>query len=195
MKYLIFFFLFTFINILLLQTSLAQFIGIGADIPISYSQSSKKPQGGFIQITHTTPSLPNFNVGFFTIGQDFKSSEENAHTLRVSGTMSLIEFFYHIPIPFFSFGLGLGGGNFFTNTEIIQNAKVLQKADQSGYVGAGFMQIGLPLWNTIEVHGSYHRIIAKDYKLIKKEDIKLIGVKSTQDFSGTLLAVGFQIAF
>ena len=196
MKYSIsIFFLYLTSIFILHHSSNAQFIGIGADFPISYSNSDSNPQGGFIQLTHTTPFLPNLNAGFFTIQKKFQSSKEGSHILKVSGTVSLLEFFYHIPIPLFSLGFGLGGGSLLTQTNILQDKTVLQKINASQQITAWFFQVGIPLWNTIELHGSYHNIQANDYQLVTKEEIELIGVKPTQNLSGSLIAAGFQIAF
>ena len=173
----------------------AQFIGLGADIPISYSSSDTSPKGGFVQLTHTTPYLPNFNMGFFTFSKKFTPNTEQGHTLQTSGTFSLLELFYHVPAPFFSLGLGLGGGNLLTRTQVIQAGLTLQKVNTSGQVSAWFVQLGIPFWNAVELHISYHNIQASGYQLMKKKDIELIGMNQSQNLSGQLTAVGFQIAF
>ncbi len=196
MKHLSSTFLINFISILgLSHFAHAQFIGVGADVPLSYSNSDSQPQGVFVQITHTTPFLPNLNMGFFSFEKKFESSQAEGHNLQVDATASLIELFYHVPVPLLSLGFGLGGGSMLTRTEVVQNNSVLQKANTSGQIIAWFVQLGIPFWNTIELHASYHQIQAKDHKLLKTDDIELIGVEDTQDLSGTLIAFGFQIAF
>ena len=174
------------------STANAQFIGINADVAISYSAAPGKVDGFSVGISHPTPFIPNIgysSVSFKdkeTIGSD---NDTSSVLLETATTIKTINLFYNVPFPVVTITVGFGLGGVDTITTIDQVTSNLETS-----VTEAFFHIGLPFWNTVEFHLGYHLMSFSSIDITKS--VTLAGNYTTdKNYSGGMTTIGVQVAF
>ena len=178
----------------------AQFIGINADVAISYSAAPGKADGFSVGISHPTPFIPNIgysSVSFKdkeTIGSD---NDTSSVLLDTATTIKTINLFYNVPFPVVTITVGFGLGGVETKTTIVENVSDKSTSDSKDSVTEGFFHIGLPFWNTVEFHLGYHLMSFTSIDITSnKTGDPFQGTYNTKkNYSGGMTTIGVQVAF
>jgi hypothetical protein len=178
----------------------AQFIGINADVAISYSAAPGKADGFSVGISHPTPFIPNIgysSVSFKdkeTIGSD---NDTSSVLLETATTIKTINLFYNVPFPVVTITVGFGLGGVETKTTIVENVSDKSTSDSKDSVTEGFFHIGLPFWNTVEFHLGYHLMSFTSIDITSnKTGDPFQGTYNTKkNYKGGMTTIGVQVAF
>ena len=178
----------------------AQFIGINADVAISYSAAPGKADGFSVGISHPTPFIPNIgysSVSFKdkeTIGSD---NDTSSVLLETATTIKTINLFYNVPFPVVTITVGFGLGGVETKTTIVENVSDKSTSDSKDSVTEGFFHIGLPFWNTVEFHLGYHLMSFTSIDITSnKTGGAFEGTYNTKkNYKGGMTTIGVQVAF
>jgi hypothetical protein len=178
----------------------AQFIGINADVAISYSAAPGKADGFSVGISHPTPFIPNIgysSVSFKdkeTIGSD---NDTSSVLLDTATTIKTINLFYNVPFPVVTITVGFGLGGVETKTTIVENVSDKSTSDSKDSVTEGFFHIGLPFWNTVEFHLGYHLMSFTSIDITSnKTGDPFQGTYNTKkNYKGGMTTIGVQVAF
>ena len=184
----------------------AQFIGMSADVAISYSATNvtaKSLSGGSIGITHPIPLIPN--IGGSALA--FTDTETSSVTSPSSSKLNLvtkvklqtINFFYHIPFPVVTMAVGAGFGTIKTSANADLDSSTEDLSDK-GNVTEGFIHIGLPFYHMLEFHLGYHVLSTPKLDRLKGSNRDYSShtasnVEQKKSYSGGMTTVGLQIAF
>ena len=184
----------------------AQFIGINADVAISYSAAPGKADGFSVGISHPTPFIPN--IGYSSVS--FKDKEtidsdnntasvKNTVLLETTTTIKTINLFYNVPFPVVTITVGFGLGGVETKTTIVENVSDKGTSDFKDSVSEVFFHIGLPFWNTVEFHLGYHLMSFPSID-ITSEKSDPFAANNTYEidkkkYSGGMTTIGVQVAF
>ena len=182
------------------STANAQFIGINADVAISYSAAPGKADGFSVGISHPTPFIPNIgysSVSFKdkeTIGSD---NDNSSVLLETATTIKTINLFYNVPFPVVTITVGFGLGGVETKTTIVENVSDKSTSDSKDSVTEGFFHIGLPFWNTVEFHLGYHLMSFTSIDITSnKTGDPFQGTYNTKkNYKGGMTTIGVQVAF
>ena len=182
------------------STANAQFIGINADVAISYSAAPGKVDGFSVGISHPTPFIPNIgysSVSFKdkeTIGSD---NDTSSVLLETATTIKTINLFYNVPFPVVTITVGFGLGGVETKTTIVENVSDKSTSDSKDSVTEGFFHIGLPFWNTVEFHLGYHLMSFTSIDITSnKTGDPFQGTYNTKkNYKGGMTTIGVQVAF
>jgi hypothetical protein len=182
------------------STANAQFIGINADVAISYSAAPGKADGFSVGISHPTPFIPNIgysSVSFKdkeTIGSD---NDTSSVLLDTATTIKTINLFYNVPFPVVTITVGFGLGGVETKTTIVENVSDKSTSDSKDSVTEGFFHIGLPFWNTVEFHLGYHLMSFTSIDITSnKTGDPFQGTYNTKkNYKGGMTTIGVQVAF
>ncbi|MBF0279614.1 MAG: hypothetical protein HQM13_17580 [SAR324 cluster bacterium] len=170
----------------------AQFFGFSADGAIAYSATDQEISGGSFGLTHPIPFVPNIGgTGFF-----FERRNQGAEGMTLASKVSVTSgnIFYNIPVPFFTFSFGGGGGIMNTKTDIIQEFGRVETIEVNTPIGEGFIRLGLPFIHFFDFHIGYHFITTGDIKIVKDSKTKIVGVNDRVNLSGGLTTIGILIA-
>ena len=178
----------------------AQFIGINADVAISYSAAPGKADGFSVGISHPAPFIPNIgysSVSFKdkeTIGSD---NDTSSVLLDTATTIKTINLFYNVPFPVVTITVGFGLGGVETKTTIVENVSDKSTSDSKDSVTEGFFHIGLPFWNTVEFHLGYHLLSFTSIDITSnKTGDPFQGTYNTKkNYKGGMTTIGVQVAF
>ena len=182
----------------------AQFIGINADVAISYSAAPGKADGFSVGISHPTPFIPNIgysSVSFIdkeTIDSDNNTaSVKNSVLLETTTTIKTINLFYNVPFPVVTITVGFGLGGVETKTTIVENVSDKGTSDFKDSVSEAFFHIGLPFWNTVEFHLGYHLMAFSSIDITSnKTGGAFEGTYNTKkNYRGGMTTIGVQVAF
>ena len=190
----------------------AQFIGINADVAISYSAAPGRVDGYSVGISHPAPFIPN--IGYSSVSFEDKEtidSDNNTSSvlLVTTTTIETINLFYNIPFPVVTITVGFGyGGDYLkmgveTKTTIVETSDGTKKAQQTSdlepsvSVTEAFFHIGLPFWNTVEFHLGYHLMSFTSIDIASnKSGGAFEGTYNTKkNYSGGMTTIGVQVAF
>ena len=190
------------------QSVKAQFFGISLDTAIGYSAAKKGVIGGSVGITHPIPLVPNLGVSSlkFTEDSDYESTDKSKQiNLNTANSITTINIFYNVPFPVVSMAIGLGYGNFLSQTTMTyadsdDSTKnfVDEIAEQKLPVTEGFIHVGLPFWNIIEFHIGYHLFSVATINLEKGKIYNYEGEGyniSKGVYAGGMSTIGIQLAF
>ena len=186
------------------STANAQFIGINADVAISYSAAPGKADGFSVGISHPTPFIPN--IGYSSVS--FKDKEtidsdnntasvKNTALLDTTTTIKTINLFYNVPFPVVTITVGFGLGGVETKTTIVENVSDKGTSDFKDSVSEAFFHIGLPFWNTVEFHLGYHLMSFTSIDITSnKTGGAFKGTYNTKkNYKGGMTTIGVQVAF
>jgi len=190
------------------QTVKAQFFGISLDTAIGYSAAKKGVIGGSVGITHPIPLVPNLGVSSlkFAEDSDYQSTDKSKQiNLNTTNSITTINIFYNVPFPVVSMAIGLGYGNFLSQTTMTyadsdDSTKnfVDEITEQKLPVAEGFIHVGLPFWNIIEFHIGYHLFSVATINLEKGKIYNYEGEGyniSKGVYAGGMSTIGIQLAF
>ena len=190
------------------QSVKAQFFGISLDTAIGYSAAKKGVIGGSVGITHPIPLVPNLGVSSlkFAEDSDYESTDKSKQiNLNTANSITTINIFYNVPFPVVSMAIGLGYGNFFSQTTMTyadsdDSTKnfVDEITEQKLPVTEGFIHVGLPFWNIIEFHIGYHLFSVATINLEKGKIYNYEGEGyniSKGVYTGGMSTIGIQLAF
>ena len=190
------------------QSVKAQFFGISLDTAIGYSAAKKGVIGGSVGITHPIPLVPNLGVSSlkFAEDSDYQSTDKSKQiNLNTANSITTINIFYNVPFPVVSMAIGLGYGNFLSQTTMTyadsdDSTKnfVDEITEQKLPVTEGFIHVGLPFWNIIEFHIGYHLFSVATINLEKGKIYNYEGEGyniSKGVFTGGMSTIGIQLAF
>ena len=190
------------------QSVKAQFFGISLDTAIGYSAAKKGVIGGSVGITHPIPLVPNLGVSSlkFTEDSDYESTDKSKQiNLNTANSITTINIFYNVPFPVVSMAIGLGYGNFLSQTTMTyadsdDSTKnfVDEITEQKLPVTEGFIHVGLPFWNIIEFHIGYHLFSVATINLEKGKIYNYEGEGyniSKGVYTGGMSTIGIQLAF
>ena len=190
------------------QSVKAQFFGISLDTAIGYSAAKKGVIGGSVGITHPIPLVPNLGVSSlkFAEDSDYQSTDKSKQiNLNTANSITTINIFYNVPFPVVSMAIGLGYGNFLSQTTMTyadsdDSTKnfVDEITEQKLPVTEGFIHVGLPFWNIIEFHIGYHLFSVATINLEKGKIYNYEGEGyniSKGVYAGGMSTIGIQLAF
>ena len=190
------------------QSVKAQFFGISLDTAIGYSAAKKGVIGGSVGITHPIPLVPNLGVSSlkFAEDSDYQSTDKSKQiNLKTANSITTINIFYNVPFPVVSMAIGLGYGNFLSQTTMTyadsdDSTKnfVDEITEQKLPVTEGFIHVGLPFWNIIEFHIGYHLFSVATINLEKGKIYNYEGEGyniSKGVYTGGMSTIGIQLAF
>ena len=190
------------------QSVKAQFFGISLDTAIGYSAAKKGVIGGSVGITHPIPLVPNLGVSSlkFAEDSDYQSTDKSKQiNLNTANSITTINIFYNVPFPVVSMAIGLGYGNFLSQTTMTyadsdDSTKnfVDEITEQKLPVTEGFIHVGLPFWNIIEFHIGYHLFSVATINLEKGKIYNYEGEGyniSKGVYTGGMSTIGIQLAF
>ena len=190
------------------QSVKAQFFGISLDTAIGYSAAKKGVIGGSVGITHPIPMVPNLGVSSlkFAEDSDYQSTDKSKQiNLNTANSITTINIFYNVPFPVVSMAIGLGYGNFLSQTTMTyadsdDSTKnfVDEITEQKLPVTEGFIHVGLPFWNIIEFHIGYHLFSVATINLEKGKIYNYEGEGyniSKGVYAGGMSTIGIQLAF
>ena len=190
------------------QSVRAQFFGISLDTAIGYSAAKKGVIGGSVGITHPIPLVPNLGVSSlkFAEDSDYQSTDKSKQiNLNTANSITTINIFYNVPFPVVSMAIGLGYGNFLSQTTMTyadsdDSTKnfVDEITEQKLPVTEGFIHVGLPFWNIIEFHIGYHLFSVATINLEKGKIYNYEGEGyniSKGVYAGGMSTIGIQLAF
>ena len=190
------------------QSVKAQFFGISLDTAIGYSAAKKGVIGGSVGITHPIPLVPNLGVSSlkFAEDSDYQSTDKSKQiNLSTANSITTINIFYNVPFPVVSMAIGLGYGNFLSQTTMTyadsdDSTKnfVDEITEQKLPVTEGFIHVGLPFWNIIEFHIGYHLFSVATINLEKGKIYNYEGEGyniSKGVYTGGMSTIGIQLAF
>ena len=190
------------------QSVKAQFFGISLDTAIGYSAAKKGVIGGSVGITHPIPLVPNLGVSSlkFAEDSDYQSTDKSKQiNLNTANSITTINIFYNVPFPVVSMAIGLGYGNFLSQTTMTyadsdDSTKnfVDEITEQKLPVTEGFIHVGLPFWNIIEFHIGYHLFSVATINLEKGKIYNYEGEGyniSKGVYAGGMSTIGRQLAF
>ena len=190
------------------QSVKAQFFGISLDTAIGYSTAKKGVIGGSVGITHPIPIVPNLGVSSlkFAEDSDYQSTDKSKQiNLNTANSITTINIFYNVPFPVVSMAIGLGYGNFLSQTTMTyadsdDSTKnfVDEIREQKLPVTEGFIHVGLPFWNIIEFHIGYHLFSVATINLEKGKIYNYEGEGyniSKGVYTGGMSTIGIQLAF
>ena len=190
------------------QSVKAQFFGISLDTAIGYSAAKKGVIGGSVGITHPIPLVPNLGVSSlkFAEDSDYQSTDKSKQiNLNTANSITTINIFYNVPFPVVSMAIGLGYGNFLSQTTMTyadsdDSTKnfVDEITEQKLPVAEGFIHVGLPFWNIIEFHIGYHLFSVATINLEKGKIYNYEGEGyniSKGVYTGGMSTIGIQLAF
>ena len=190
------------------QSVRAQFFGISLDTAIGYSAAKKGVIGGSVGITHPIPLVPNLGVSSlkFAEDSDYQSTDKSKQiNLNTANSITTINIFYNVPFPVVSMAIGLGYGNFLSQTTMTyadsdDSTKnfVDEITEQKLPVTEGFIHVGLPFWNIIEFHIGYHLFSVATINLEKGKIYNYEGEGyniSKGVYTGGMSTIGIQLAF
>jgi len=190
------------------QSVKAQFFGISLDTAIGYSAAKKGVIGGSVGITHPIPLVPNLGVSSlkFAEDSDYQSTDKSKQiNLNTANSITTINIFYNVPFPVVSMAIGLGYGNFLSQTTMTyadsdDSTKnfVDEITEQKLPVTEGFIHVGLPFWNIIEFHIGYHLFSGATINLEKGKIYNYEGEGyniSKGVYTGGMSTIGIQLAF
>ncbi len=190
------------------QSVKAQFFGISLDTAIGYSTAKKGVIGGSVGITHPIPLVPNLGVSTlkFAEDSDYQSTDKSKQiNLNTANSITTINIFYNVPFPVVSMAIGLGYGNFLSQTTMTyadsdDSTKnfVDEITEQKLPVTEGFIHVGLPFWNIIEFHIGYHLFSVATINLEKGKIYNYEGEGyniSKGVYAGGMSTIGIQLAF
>ncbi len=190
------------------QSVKAQFFGISLDTAIGYSAAKKGVIGGSVGITHPIPLVPNLGVSSlkFAEDSDYQSTDKSKQiNLSTANSITTINIFYNVPFPVVSMAIGLGYGNFLSQTTMTyadsdDSTKnfVDEITEQKLPVTEGFIHVGLPFWNIIEFHIGYHLFSVATINLEKGKIYNYEGEGyniSKGVYAGGMSTIGIQLAF
>ena len=190
------------------QSVKAQFFGISLDTAIGYSAAKKGVIGGSVGITHPVPLVPNLGVSSlkFAEDSDYQSTDKSKQiNLNTANSITTINIFYNVPFPVVSMAIGLGYGNFLSQTTMTyadsdDSTKnfVDEITEQKLPVTEGFIHVGLPFWNIIEFHIGYHLFSVATINLEKGKIYNYEGEGyniSKGVYTGGMSTIGIQLAF
>ena len=190
------------------QSVRAQFFGISLDTAIGYSAAKKGVIGGSVGITHPIPLVPNLGVSSlkFAEDSDYQSTDKSKQiNLNTANSITTINIFYNVPFPVVSMAIGLGYGNFLSETTMTyadsdDSTKnfVDEITEQKLPVTEGFIHVGLPFWNIIEFHIGYHLFSVATINLEKGKIYNYEGEGyniSKGVYTGGMSTIGIQLAF
>ena len=190
------------------QSIRAQFFGISLDTAIGYSAAKKGVIGGSVGITHPIPLVPNLGVSSlkFAEDSDYQSTDKSKQiNLNTANSITTINIFYNVPFPVVSMAIGLGYGNFLSQTTMTyadsdDSTKnfVDEITEQKLPVTEGFIHVGLPFWNIIEFHIGYHLFSVATINLEKGKIYNYEGEGyniSKGVYAGGMSTIGIQLAF
>ena len=176
----------------------AQFIGINADVAIDYSAAPGSVSGYSVGISHPAPFVPN--IGYSSVSFKDKetitdsSDSTSSVLLETTTTIKTINLFYNVPFPVVTITVGFGLGGVETITTIKENDVDKDNSDSKDSVAEAFFHIGLPFWNTVEVHLGYHLMSFTSIDITKS--VSLEGTYNTKkNYSGGMTTIGVQVAF
>ena len=183
----------------------AQFIGINADVAISYSAAPGKADGFSVGISHPTPFIPN--IGYSSVSfidkETITDSSSNKLSLETTTTIKTINLSYNVPFPVVTItvGFGYGADNLNTGVEtktiIKENNDAQDTSDLKTSVSEAFFHIGLPFWNTVEFHLGYHLMsfTSIDITSNKTGDPFQGAYNTKKNYKGGMTTIGVQVAF
>ena len=190
------------------QSVKAQFFGISLDTAIGYSAAKKGVIGGSVGITHPIALVPNLGVSSlkFAEDSDYQSTDKSKQiNLNTANSITTINIFYNVPFPVVSMAIGLGYGNFLSQTTMTyadsdDSTKnfVDEITEQKLPVTEGFIHVGLPFWNIIEFHIGYHLFSVATINLEKGKIYHYEGEGyniSKGVYTGGMSTIGIQLAF
>ena len=190
------------------QSVKAQFFGISLDTAIGYSAAKKGVIGGSVGITHPIPLVPNLGVSSlkFVEDSDYQSTDKSKQiNLNTANSITTINIFYNVPFPVVSMAIGLGYGNFLSQTTMTyadsdDSTKnfVDEIREQKLPDTEGFIHVGLPFWNIIEFHIGYHLFSVATINLEKGKIYNYEGEGyniSKGVYTGGMSTIGIQLAF
>ena len=190
------------------QSVKAPFFGISLDTAIGYSAAKKGFIGGSVGITHPIPLVPNLGVSSlkFAEDSDYQSTDKSKQiNLNTANSITTINIFYNVPFPVVSMAIGLGYGNFLSQTTMTyadsdDSTKnfVDEITEQKLPVTEGFIHVGLPFWNIIEFHIGYHLFSVATINLEKGKIYNYEGEGyniSKGVYAGGMSTIGIQLAF
>ena len=190
------------------QSVKAQFFGISLDTAIGYSAAKKGVIGGSVGITHPIPLVPNLGISSlkFAEDSDYQSTDKSKQiNLNTANSITTINIFYNVPFPVVSMAIGLGYGNFLSQTTMTyadsdDSTKnfVDEITEQKLPVTEGFIHVGLPFWNIIEFHIGYHLFSVATINLEKGKIYNYEGEGyniSKGVYTGGMSTIGIQLAF
>ena len=194
------------------STANAQFIGINADVAISYSAAPGSVSGYSVGISHPAPFVPN--IGYSSVSfkdkETITDSSSNKLSLETTTTIKTINLFYNVPFPVVTITVGFGFGSdnlntgVETKTTIVETfeggtpkAQVTSDLEPSVAVTEAFFHIGLPFWNTVEFHLGYHLMSFTSIDIASnKSGGAFEGTYNTKkNYRGGMTTIGVQVAF